>query len=242
MVTVLREPVAQYLSDKTWDINRQFFIHFDESEVCETTPSGSFDCSKVLAQKHEKALYKVRNHLLGRAKSYTSKQCYEYCSWLMGSNPTILNFARMVEERPNLGSDLISALENDYMLVGVTEYIDQFIVLLGLRFHWDLNTMVYHRCKSLHGTSVKLRHLTDSEKSIIEGVIGPSARQAYEWAKRRFEALLAELGQPFKDIVDAFKEAVKNKQAKIQKDIDAGKVSPYRWIPTVYENHYKEYC
>ncbi len=238
LVTVLRDPVAQYLSDKTWATNRGFFINFNEAKLCAPSNEGGYDCSAILKEKHEYALKRARGNVIRKALNSQNRVCYEYCSWLMGSTMTIGQEGRPVKEREGLADDLISTLQNDYLLVGVTDYLDHFIVLLGLRFHWDLNEMIYHKCKSLHGTSVKLRHLTESEQNAIKNKIGPSAHKAYEWAKERFEALIAELGQPFADVVDAFKAAVKARQA----EIDATVKSPYKWRPTLYANGYREYC
>jgi hypothetical protein len=42
---------------------------------------------------------------------------------------------------------VIAYLEKNYFLVGLTEYLDEFVVLLGLHMGWDINTLYVPVCK-----------------------------------------------------------------------------------------------
>ena len=247
IVTVIREPEAMFLSDKTWAINRDFFITFDEKRVCteDGSVNGGYDCLPVLAQKRDYALKKFRKEILPGVKSRVGNHriCYEMCTWLQGTTVSMNEMgSRVAWERKKLASTVIDYLSNEYLLVGVTDYLDHFIVLLGLHFKWDLNEMVYHKCKSLHGTSIKMKSLKAAEQNAIKRIIAPSSRTIYSWAKTRFEALLAELGEPFEDLVRAFKAEVKSRRASLETGAFESSLSLYRWEPTTYVNGYTEYC
>ena len=92
-----------------------------------------------------------------------------------------------------------------------------------------------------HGTSITLGDLDKKERATIKRIIAPAAREIYKWAKLKFETLLRELGDPFEELVNAFKSRVKLYQDAYY-DGSTRDRSPYRWAPVTYENGSTEYC
>lgn len=237
LVTVIREPTAQVVSRYSWWTNRKYFLEFDEKKKCSPIEGGGYDCDEALEKRKAFSL----KTFLGspvlfkkmEANARSKHNCFEMCTRIgMTGKRHVFTWA------PQLDLEQIkSHLKSEYLLVGVTKYLDHFIVLLGLFFNFDLNHMLYLKCKSQHGSSPSIRDLNPSQKATVLKRIGGADgvnMRLYLWAKERFEKLLKELGKPFQDLVDMFKEKVHEYQTSHRTSL--------RWQWIEYRNNKHEWC
>ncbi|GBG33096.1 Hypothetical Protein FCC1311_093202 [Hondaea fermentalgiana] len=220
MVTIVREPVSRYISHGTWYDNRRYFIEYPD-EQCDYTRSDhrkpiggrKYVCNDDALRKNVTFATLLRRI---SEKPNRPKACGESCTWL-------------TKPRSADPADAIRALDQDYHLFTTTEHLDDFMVMLALRFGWSLDTMLYEKCKDQGKVKISQRDLVGEHQWALDKInlITTEERKVYEFAKQRFEGFLAELGPGFKGIVKIFKD----KLAAFHAMKKAERNGSPRWLP-----------
>ena len=136
------------------------------------------------------------------------------------------------------GERYIKNLKTNYFLVGVTERLNEFLVLLALHMGWDPAHLYYERCKptdlGIHRSDfakyfpILMPKLERSHKPAVE---------AWEWATKEFDAHVKQLGNWFQEVVREFETGLKKYQAA-----HAAPNRPYMWKMYHYLDRHTEYC
>jgi hypothetical protein len=234
-VTILREPVSQELSWMNFEINMAYFQHYP-SRRCgrhQHMPIGA---------KHQKYDY-----LMGRLATVTTCQDTDYRKNLTynivaerlhnwKTNRTFLQQSSAWQTMKWItsyyaggmakGPELINRLKRDYFLVGVTEKLNQFLVLLALANGWEPSSLYYRKCKvsnlDVHPKPFE-RYFPDLLQ-ILRQDLSP-VQEAYQWAKREFEEHTAKLGPWFMEMVEEFEMGLKEYQQKML----GNRTESYHW-------------
>jgi len=157
----------------------------------------------------------------GEAVSITSR-------WITGRHVAGLN-ARTV----------MDYLDSNYFLVGVTERLNEFLVLLALHMGWDPQRLYYERCKPSNvdvGTAVFKRLYPALHRKLAASCA--MMTEVYEHARDRFDEHVRQLGPWFGAEVAKFEKGLKHFQ--VQRNGPSG-VS-YKWRLHYYEDGQSEDC
>lgn len=217
IVTIFREATSQYVSKMTWAKNRKYFINYPDRE-CDYTkgdrkPKGDGKdlCSDDLSRHNE-----TLKMFLARVKGLpnSSSPCGETCSSVTMS--ATQDTAATITE-----------LKRDYALYATTEHLDEFLVLIALRFGWSLDTMIYEKCKEEGNVKVSPKHLVGEHAWALDKIKVCSKNQdvIYKHARDMFEAYIARLGPEFTELVNIFKARVKS----FQDNIKASRTNKLKW-------------
>ena len=149
--------------------------------------------------------------------------------WITGG---LANYGRLTGKR------YIKFLKENYFLVGVTDRLNEFLVLLALHMGWDPASLYYKYCKP---TDTEV-HRSEFERYFPQ--LMPKleksttiAREAYEWAKTEFDSHVNKLGPWFKEVVAKFEKGL-NEYQEAMKD----KTRPFQWKLYHYLDHHGEDC
>jgi hypothetical protein len=113
--------------------------------------------------------------------------------------------------------NLIEILSQDYFLVGITERLNEFLVVLALHQGWDVSSLYYRKCKV---TDMKI-NIQDFARKFpnryreMESQLLPM-KQAYEWAKNDFDNKIKQLPSWFGDLVQQFNQGLVKYQLENQ--------------------------
>lgn len=136
--------------------------------------------------------------------------------------------------KANDGMDMTEHLHNKYFLVGVSEKVDEFLVLLALANGWDLDSIHYKNCQpsDLEVSSERLNQFFPSAVDKLKNHPQVKrAQQAYEQAKRDFEEHVQGLGSWFTDKVEEFSQQQRQKHS-----------NPRKWKKHQYMDGFQEEC
>ncbi|GBG27773.1 Hypothetical Protein FCC1311_039962 [Hondaea fermentalgiana] len=220
LVTVFREPVSHYLSKMTWIFNRKYFMEYplracDYSEAVGDKPpllrEMKFVCHDD-AVRHNATLSRFLTRLEGESRK--ELLCDESCSWI----------TQPASRDPSVA---IQQLTDSYALYTTTEHLDEFLVLLALRFGWSIDTMIYEKCKDEGEAKISSRDLVGEHAWALEKIkrLTKNANVVYEHAKTKFESFVGKLGPEFPKLVAIFKERVR----VFQEHVRASRENPKRW-------------
>jgi hypothetical protein len=107
----------------------------------------------------------------------------------------------------------INVLKSQYFLVGVTERLNEYLVLVALANQWEFSSLYYRRCKPSNLDVKKPefeRYFPELAKK-LEAASEP-ALHAYEWARDQFDNHVSQLGSWFQDQVTEFEVGLKEFQ------------------------------
>jgi len=236
-VTLLREPIGQALSWETMKLNHQYYLNYP---------------GRPCQQKHH---YPVAGHSLGSmlrlvddcvdtpfrqnvTVHYVANQVRQWNANFSGEAVSVT--AKWITGKHALNAQsTIDYLDNNYFLVGVTERLNEFLVLLALHMGWDPQRLYYERCKPSNvdvGTAMFKRLYPALYNKVEASCAAMSA--VYEHARDRFDEHVRQLGPWFKDEVAKFENGLKRFQ--IQQSGPLG-VS-YKWRLHYYEDGKTEDC
>ncbi|GBG30121.1 Galactose-3-O-sulfotransferase 3 [Hondaea fermentalgiana] len=220
LVTLFREPVSHFVSKSTWMFNRKYFTEYplracDYSEAVGDKPpllrEMKFVCHDD-AVRHNATL----SQFLERVEkvSRTELKCDESC----------YSITRPSSKEPSVA---IQQLTDSYALYTTTEHLDEFLVLLALRFGWSIDTMIYEKCKDQGEAKISPRDLVGEHAWALEKIkrLTKNMNGVYEHAKSKFESFVGKLGPEFPKLVAIFKERVR----AFQEHVRASKKNPKRW-------------
>ncbi|KAH9258102.1 hypothetical protein BASA81_003665 [Batrachochytrium salamandrivorans] len=159
-VALLRDPIAQALSWEQFDINRRYHLYYPITK-CENVSSSSWDFAKLrpeselllglksvqhcehtelrrnltmqlVAHRVIRALNAPANHWLAPGKSL---------DWMLGSRNANLVSTALDSNKA------IATLQAQYLFLGVTDKLNELLVLLAWYMKWDMEAMYYTPCK-----------------------------------------------------------------------------------------------
>eukprot|EP00512_Aurantiochytrium_limacinum_P003957 CAMPEP_0171503954 /NCGR_PEP_ID=MMETSP0958-20121227/11245_1 /TAXON_ID=87120 /ORGANISM="Aurantiochytrium limacinum, Strain ATCCMYA-1381" /LENGTH=483 /DNA_ID=CAMNT_0012039627 /DNA_START=98 /DNA_END=1549 /DNA_ORIENTATION=- len=219
MVTVFREPSSRYISHGTWYDNRRYFIEYPDKkcdyENGDRKPLGGkpFQCHDD-EFRHQFTLDLLLKRI--KEKPNNPMQCGEVCSWVTLPR----------SQDPNVA---IEALQKDYALYVTTERVDEFLVILALRFGWSLDTMIYEKCKDQGKVKVSGRDLKGEHAWAMDKIrmLTTNEQKVYDFTKQKIESYLKRLGPGFHGLVKIFRERL----GAFHKKILAEKNGSPRWLP-----------
>lgn len=248
--TLLREPISQTLSWEAMGLSHAYYQHYPRKDCNESrtiTIRNDRNPAALRAMLKEidhcvDAPYRKNLTLMlvahavdefklpaGEHNGFPGMAVALTTSWITGN---MAPYGRMTGKR------YIKFLEQNYFLVGVTDRLNEFLVLLGLHMGWDLSSLYYIYCKP---TTSDVHHaefahyfpelMPKLEKSTTV------VREAYLWAKQQFDDHVDKLGPWFKETVRKFEEGLKDYQEK-NKDPER----PFQWKTHSYLDHHKEDC
>ncbi|GBG24432.1 Hypothetical Protein FCC1311_006502 [Hondaea fermentalgiana] len=208
-VTLFREPVGRAVSAMTWATNRDYFQYYPD-RACDYKAGdrkpdfkyGKFACHDD-AFRHNYTLQSFLKRLKQRRDHPTP--CGESC----------MSITRSKSNEPK---QAIAALDKEYALYATTEHLDEFIVMLALRYGWSLDTMIYHKCKDQGTVKVSPRHLVGEHAWAVDRLRIMTSQEAkvYEHAAQKFTSFVEKAGPDFAALVKIFKERVRDFQANVK--------------------------
>lgn len=247
--TVLREPVDQALSWETMSLNRLYYLEYptkkcrghrraiiEDGEIdlmsklhstqkCRDTPLRQNATLMLVAQRvrrfHESKKRPGLGHP-GMAVSLTA-------NWITSS----FRYNRISSK------EFIEILKTQYFLVGISERMNEYLVLLAEANGWDLKYLYYRKCKptDLHVHKEEFRRYYPELVEKLERIAKPSI-DAYEWAKMQFDEHVKSLGDWFPKRVEEFERGLAEFQAKSRRD----KKEAYLWKQIRYVDGHSEFC
>jgi hypothetical protein len=248
--TLLRDPISQTLSWEAMSVSQDYYHKYPKKE-CEEPRFATIITNRHLGTlQHWLKLIENcvdnpfrRNvtmmlvaHAVGQFKEpvkdhlgFPGMSVALSAQWVMGGT---IPYSRMT------GARVIKYLKENYFLVGVTEYLDEFLVLLALHVGWDPASLYYVYCKPTT-TDVHRAEFAHFFPDLMPKLLRSTApvQEAYEWAKKDFEQHVDRLGPWFKALVRKFKTGLKEYQN--QKRDEA---RPYQWKIHFYKDHHTEDC
>ena len=210
LVTLLREPISQTLSWETMSINRRYFIHYPSHpcpgrhhfpipgvslpamlsrvDHCEDTPFRQNVTAHLVAHQ----VKSWATDFPGLAVSMTAR-------WVAGTNVY----------RHITATDLINVLNEEYFLVGITERLNEFLVLLAVHMGWDPQNLYYKRCKpqNVDVGNATFANLFPEIHDKLKGSCGMMT-EVYQQVKAQFERHVAQLGPWFPKMVSEFEHGL----------------------------------
>ena len=135
------------------------------------------------------------------------------------------------------GSKIKQILQIQYFLVGLTERLSEFLVLLALIHGWDPKVLYYRKCKptnfdlNAEQFTKYFPHLVNKLKSAMV-----AANEAYDWAKAEYESHIKTLDPWFPTMVSEFEQGLREYQKKERAP------GSYDWKDIMYRDGQSEYC
>ena len=239
-VTVLREPVSQTLSWETMALNADYYNNYP-AVACD--PPGRVQRGVSTAHQLRHIMKCVdsplRRNLTMRAIAVRISSNWRQANpgeavvltsrWVTGLST---RYTRLT------GRKVIAELESRYFLVGVSERINEFLVLLALHNGWDLSAMMYRRCKTTDIEVTKPAFAAEYPElaARLEVAVRPMA-EAYAWARDRFDEHVRRMPAWFPDMVKRYEGML----AEYQKLWEVpGR--PFKWRVTWYGDGKWEAC
>jgi len=236
-VTVLREPISQTLSWETMSINRHYFIHYPTHKCPgnHVYPVAGATLQSMLNRvdhcEDTPFRQNVTMHMLGHVvkgwgKNFPGMAVAMTARWIAGKP-----YGELTAE------SLIKALDEQYFLVGVTEHLNAFLVLLAVHMGWDPSRLYYLRCKP-QNVDVGSQRFGQEFPELHAKLEGSCATMThvYQHAKAKFESHVAQLGPWFQAMVDEFEAGLKKYQA------DKAVGQSFKWRVHKYIDGEYEYC
>ena len=224
-ITLLRDPLTQTLSLESMKINHGYFLNYPQ-KTCESLKKGRYKRLHVPIET-------FRNII-------TPEQIYAYLKPIqhcrdteLRRNLTILLIAHKMKsfDRDHPGNAisettrwivsknlyaeihhplLVNVLKTKFFLVGVTERINEFLVLLATFYGWEFKYLYYRTCKKsdLKITSEDFqKYFPDLVHTFQRNVM--MYEKAYLWARDQFDANINRLGPRFQELVKEFEAGLK---------------------------------
>lgn len=250
-ITVLRDPISQTLSWEAMWVSQKYYQHYPRKD-CPSPRSAPILPNRPTATL--KSWLKSMDHcidnpfrknvtmmLVANAVASFQKPANSANHGFPGMAVTLS--AQWLLGKPRLysritGKSMINYLKNNYFLVGVTDYLDEFLVLLALHMGWDPSALYYEHCKPTIA-DVRQKDFAIYFPELMPKLIRSTApmMETYEWAKKEFESYISQLGPWFHETVAKYKAGLKEYQEARQ-----NKERPYLWKPRVYRDGHKEDC
>mmetsp|Transcript_2131 Transcript_2131/g.4895 ORF Transcript_2131/g.4895 Transcript_2131/m.4895 type:complete len:450 (-) Transcript_2131:358-1707(-) len=229
-VTVLREPMSRHVSWNTWRLNRNYFINLP-SRQCNYEGANPdvaplrkpFQCRDDAARKK----MTLRRYLKKLELTNPASRPCESCNWLNPSNEVA---------HPGNPAEEVARAEQVYSMVGITSNLDDFLLLLALRFGWSLESILYEKCKQQGKAGISLRDVKkypDMYAKLENITTRESA--VYNPFEAKFKAYLGRLGPGFARLLENFKRGLNNYHSKID---EAKGENKDRWIPAGKNSFY----
>lgn len=241
-VTVLRDPVWQQISFDAYTLNLDFFQNYP------TQP-----CLKKQFIDHRTSLTEAELN----SRLRTVKTCLDIP---YRRNLTLIYIANKIRLLPPkdpgtgvaftykwiansatyeelTGSRIIDFLKVEYFMVGVTERINQFLVLLALVNGWDFETIYYKRCKisNLDVNRNEFKSLFPDLATKLAEATRP-ADEAYHWALEQFDEHVSKLGSWFTELVTKYEKGLQEFQKSKMSD------TPQLWKIFRYADGHTDVC
>jgi len=136
------------------------------------------------------------------------------------------------------GDKIVRFLRENYFLVGVTERLNEFLMLIALHMGWDPARMYYRICKptDIHITAEEFAYFYPDLMKKIQRATRPMM-EAYETVRRDLEDHIIRLGPWFQEVVKEFEIGLRAFQAS-QRSNDR----PFRWQIYYHIDHLGESC
>ena len=135
------------------------------------------------------------------------------------------------------GDQVKEILQNQYFLVGLTERLNEFLVLLALINGWNPKVLYYRKCKptnfdlNVAQFTQYFPHLVDKLRSATV-----AAKEAYDWAKSEYETHVKTLDAWFPKMVYEFEQGLREYQKQQRAP------GSYDWKEIIYRDGRSEYC
>lgn len=173
---------------------------------------------------------KVRKFHVGPGKpGYPGMAVAMTAKWVAGNKV----YNRITSNR------FINLLKTQYFLVGTTERLNEFLVILSLIYGWDPKYLYYRTCKPTN-LNIHLKEFGKYYPELVEKV-RVSAKpytDGYLWAKQNFDKFVKSLGDWFPPLVAEFEAGLKAYQDNFKKK----GVPSYQWQLIQYLDGSTEYC
>lgn len=243
-VTVLRDPVQQELSFESFMLNYKYFRNYPKHPCAD---SKHVDIHQHMSTKElnmrldsvsrcQDTPYRINLTLLYTAtkirdlkKRRPGKGVQSTYQWITMNKWVISTPAHRILE----------ILRTDFFLVGVIEYLNQFLVLLALVYHWDLSAMYYRRCKQsdLRVTTEQFQEMYPTFSAKLE-THNSVYKEVYEQIKKDFETNIQLLGPWFQEKVRQFEQGL----AQYQHEIENPNENSFQWKLMKYADGSVEEC
>ena len=151
--------------------------------------------------------------------------------WVVGA-------ARSAQVPRLAGPALVGKLRSAYFLVGVSERLNEFLVLLALHMGWDWRALLYKRCRPTE-LAVTKAALAAAYPDVVAKMERASRAmiEAHDWARREFEDRVARMPSWFPGLVREFEAELDAFQASARDD-----AHPFEWRVTKYVDGEWEIC
>jgi hypothetical protein len=137
---------------------------------------------------------------------------------------------------------MLRFVRENYFLVGVTEYLNEFLVLIAVHMGWEPADLYYIYCKATdlnihaHEFQLEFPELYDELKQGTQ-----QAQVVYESVRSEFTVMLSEVKRDFPQFDDLVAEF--NRGLKVyQRAHVTPHESIYHWKPYQYVDRKEEYC
>jgi len=239
--TILREPVSQELSWLSFELNMEYFHNFPAKpcavkqhiEIGDLRHPNMFQLLESVTHCEDTEFRKnltfniVANHI--QSKSFEERQLrvWNTFRWITGH----LTYSSLT------GSSIIHILKNEYFLVGLTERLNEFLVLLALVNGWDPKVMYYRKCKPTN-FDLDPRHFENYFPDLTKKLSHATnaAQVAYRWAKADYEKHVSKLGPWFPAMVKEFETGLREYQRQQRPP------GSYAWKEIIYRDGRSEFC
>jgi hypothetical protein len=236
-VTLLREPVSQALSWESMTLNRNYFVHYPTKNcsVAHKFAPGVMLSAQLRKVEHcvdaefrsDITLHMVAAQVRSWNPNNPGMSVAMTARWVAGMNTYMRISAK----------HLVKLIDQEYFLVGVTDRLNEFLVLLALHQGWDPSRMYYMKCKPQYDVTVQMFGDQFPELLLKLQKASVVMREAYQYAKAKFDSHVAQLGPWFPRLVGDFEIGLK----KYQKEHEL-KENKFKWRVHRYLDGEWEYC
>ena len=136
------------------------------------------------------------------------------------------------------GEKFIDQMKRNFFLVGITERINEFLVLLAIANGWDLTAVYYKKCKQSN-LDVPKRVFAEYFPSLVAKLEASSqaSAEAYKWATEQFDQHVKALGPWFQQKVKEYERGLHAFQASKKTD-----ATSFKWQPFKYTDGHQDVC
>jgi len=239
--TVLREPISQALSWESMVLNREYSIHYP-SEPCAVQRVFDFNVphtTDALKQALQSVEHCVDTPFRQNVTlALVAKLVGEFAPMSPGYAVDMTSSFITGRKAQAVGAELVHELDTSFVLVGVTERLNEFLVLLALHQGWALKHLYYMRCK-IQDVSVDAKvfkaHFPAAYAKLQQSTRAQA--EAYEHAKALFAAHVDSLGPWFRDVVAQYETGLR----AFQNEYELARSSK-KWVQFTYIDQQTEYC
>lgn len=250
-VTVLRDPMAQTISWYCMALNQKYFEDYPKKKCPYANhyplPSG-LGRAAALELLEERASKCVDSAF---RKNVTLDVMGTFLREESVPPPLVPTFGFLIGDEEsdysrfnNNAKSLIDFLTEKYFLVGVTERIDEFLVLLAVHMGWKLSDVYYVYCKpvNIHITEAEFAWYHPNEYARLKKELEP-LRAVHAHFLAEFDKHTARLGPWFAELVQKFRAGMSvSTEANKKNKFMGKKYAFYKWRKFVYLDGVEEDC